>query len=239
MTEPYRDAQPHGPIREVFPNVFVVTGDHRMQRGVTIPRNMIIVRVGSELILVNSIRLSPAGEAALEALGKPAHLLCIGPAHGVDDAWTVNRFKLARWVVPGASDRGLPVDHALTTDATLPIPGATLFAFETTLPDSPERALVLPQNDGILVTCDSVQNWTPATLAACSFGARLILRLNGFGGPAQIGVFWRKRQNVARSDFQRLLALPFRHLLAGHGEALLNSAHADLAADVARVYPSV
>ena len=62
-------ALPHGPIAELFRNVFVVTGSFRIFPGLTIARNMTMVRHGDELTLVNSVRLSPHGEAELAKLG--------------------------------------------------------------------------------------------------------------------------------------------------------------------------
>ena len=56
---------PHGPVEQIADDVFMVRGSIRMNPVVRITRNMAIVRNGSELTLVNPIRLSPAGEAEL------------------------------------------------------------------------------------------------------------------------------------------------------------------------------
>ena len=58
-------ALPHGPIREVFPGIFFVTGGFGFGPGLRITRNMTILRQGGDLVVVNSVRLSPEGEAEL------------------------------------------------------------------------------------------------------------------------------------------------------------------------------
>jgi hypothetical protein len=60
---------PHDPLVELVPDVFFVHGSMRMGPGMLINRNMAVVRHGTEVTLVNPIRLSPEGEAELEALG--------------------------------------------------------------------------------------------------------------------------------------------------------------------------
>jgi hypothetical protein len=63
----------------------------------------------------------------------------------------------------------------------------------------------------------------------------------GFGGEARIGPGWRrvcepKDGGGFRSDFERLLALPFRHLVPAHGHPLRDTAKDALATRVAEAY---
>jgi hypothetical protein len=76
---------PHGPITEVFPDVFVVRGTIRFMPLLAIARNMTIVRDGDELTVINSVRLSAAGEAELRRLGAIKRLVRLGNFHGMDD----------------------------------------------------------------------------------------------------------------------------------------------------------
>jgi hypothetical protein len=99
-------ALPHGPITEAFPDVFVVRGTFGFAPGLSIPRSMMVIRQGDELTLVNSIRLSAEGEAALEALGRVAHVVRIGAFHDADDPWMMHRFRPALWAPPGTRHRG-------------------------------------------------------------------------------------------------------------------------------------
>jgi hypothetical protein len=68
-----------------------------------------------------------------------------------------------------------------------------------------------------------------------------MMRAMGFGGTARIGPGWRKRcepkeNGGLRSDFARLLALPFSHLLPSHGHPLRDSAKESLAERVKEIY---
>ena len=76
----FTPAWPHGDIQEIFPNVFFVTGTNKIQHegaNIQTSRNMVIVRNGSELTLINSVRLTDEGLEKLNQLlqGKPIDLL--------------------------------------------------------------------------------------------------------------------------------------------------------------------
>src|ERR1700722_12761296 len=101
-------AQAHGPVTEVFPDLFQVTGSFAFARLLSITRNMTIVRQGGELVVLNSVRLDPAGEAALEKLGKVTHVVRVGAFHGYDDAYYADRFQATLWGPPG-TDHGAGV----------------------------------------------------------------------------------------------------------------------------------
>lgn len=217
-------AMPHGPLVEAFPDVFVVQGGYRFGPGMWITRNMVVVRQRDELTLINSVRLTPRGEAELEALGRVRHVLRIGAAHGLDDPYYVERYRPLLWAPPGTQHRaGLTADRALVPGAA-PLEGATVFAFARAR--RPEVAIVLPRDGGVLVTCDSYQHWT--TFEGCSLIGAALLRVMGFG-PTMVGGPWAKMMGPAvREDFDALEALPFAHLIPGHGSVLREHAKAGL-----------
>lgn len=220
----FRPAEPHGRLVEVFPDVFMVTGGYSFAPGVRISRNMVVVRQGRDLTLVNSVRLSPSGEAELEALGTPRHVVRIGFAHGADDAWMVHRFGVTSWAPAGMAAVG---GHSATEElkeGSCPVEGASVFSF--THGKSPEAALLLG-GTGALVTCDSFQNWT--NFDDCSLLGGLMLRAMGFG-PTLIGGPWARLMGPGiRRDFDRLSEVEFAHLLSGHGTVLRDTAKAGLA----------
>lgn len=121
-------------------------------------------------------------------------------------------------------------------DAVLFVLDLRLFRFELT--KTPEVALLLERHGGLLITCDSVQHWAPSPLM--SVAASLATRVLGFRHPAQIGPPWRKRQTPEggslRPDFERLAALPFRHLVWGHGGVARERAAEWLLASVEREF---
>ncbi|WP_114287969.1 hypothetical protein [Candidatus Halocynthiibacter alkanivorans] len=78
---------PHGPLEEVFPDVFVVKGQIRIEANQIheFSRNMTVIRDGGALTLINTIRLDDAGLDALDALGLVRHIVKLGAYHGRDD----------------------------------------------------------------------------------------------------------------------------------------------------------
>jgi hypothetical protein len=128
-------------------------------------------------------------------------------------------------------------DRELVVGGTTPIAGATLFSFDSSR--TPEMAMLVPRHGGILFTCDSVQNWE--TAAGCSFLGRVMARAMGFRGRACIGPGWRKQSEPKTNggfapEFQKMLALDFKHALGGHGSPMKDTAREDLRASVRKLY---
>ncbi len=228
----YPAAAPHGSFEEVFPNVFVVEGVFAMSKLVRIQRNMTVIRDGDELTLVNGIRLTPEGEKKLEALGTVKHMVRIGAFHGVDEPYLKERYAPTFWAQEGQRGK-LKADEVLAEGRT-PIE-ASFFEFEKAR--HKEGALILPQDDGILLTCDSVQNIQ--STRGCSFAAKMFVHVAGMLRPANIGGPWRKEMtpkgNSLQPDFERLLGLPFRHLISGHGD-VNHTVKEDLQKTIQHVY---
>lgn len=221
---------PHGSLEEVFPDVFVVRSSFRPGVGFVFERNMIVLRQGRELVILNSARLSDDGEAELGKLGKVTHVVRVAAFHGADDAYFVERFGATLWGAPGTKHAVPGKD--LLPDAH-PFTSASVFRFEHG--NAPEVAILLPVDGGALVTGDSYQNWT--TFEHCSWLARRIMPRMGFG-PTMIGKPWLKTMGPGvRKDFARLVELPFRHLIPGHGTVLRDVARDHLPAAVAARFP--
>ncbi len=216
--------QPHGTLEELFPDIFLVRGEMKMGALVAIGRSMIVLREGTSLTLVNSIRLSEAGEKSLCALGEVKHLVRLGGYHGLDDPYYRARFSPTYWS-PVAADKGA---ERLVDGAKGPIARSTIFAFQR--PPRGEGALLIEQSGGnLLITCDSTQTW--ADTRHCSAVGSLMVRAMGFLSPAKIGPIWLKETTGGQPaamwpDFERLLALDFEHLASGHGSLLRGGAKA-------------
>ena len=221
MTD-FRPAEKHGPIEEIFPNVFFVTGGHRFGGPMKITKNMFIVRQGKELVVISTMRLSPEGEAELEKLGTVKHVVRIGGYHGADDPYYVHRFSPTFWSPPKL-DKVAKKDQTLEPGSS-PIDDADVFLFEGG--KFPEAAIILKREGGVLMTADAYQNWT--TTAGCSLPLRVMMPLMGFG-PTVIGKPWLKAQGPGvRPDFDRLAERDFAHLFPGHGTVLKNDAKTGL-----------
>jgi|TARA_B110000438_G_scaffold300029_1_gene351487 hypothetical protein len=92
---------PHGDIEEIGDNIFMLRGSIKMNAIVRISRNMAIVRNGSELSLINPVRMNEKGEKQLEALGKVANIIRLGPFHGMDDSYYVEKYGAHMWAQEG------------------------------------------------------------------------------------------------------------------------------------------
>jgi hypothetical protein len=216
-----QQAQPHGRLTEVFDGVFMITGRFRIGPGIAIPRNMTAVRHGKGIVLLNGIRLTSAGEDELAKLGPVEHVVRLGGHHGSDDGYLAGRFQVPIWGPPGVQHAaGISNTKELSAE-NHPLPdGAQVFVF--THGKRPEAATLLPMAGGVLVTCDSYQNWE--SYAGCTPIAKLILRLNKFG-PTMIGPMWLKSMGPdIVEDLLRLRDVPFRHLISGHGALLKDTA---------------
>lgn len=224
-------ALPHGAIEEVFDDVFMVRGSFDMRPLMRIARNMIIVREGSELTLVNCVRLDERGEAQLRELGEPKHVVRIGAFHGSDVPYYREALGLTYWTQEG--QRGPDPDETLT-ESHLPI-DAQLFEFQGSR--FPEGILRLNVGEGLLVSCDSIQNMVELE---GNLLAKVASKLLGFQHPCHIGKLWRdgmwRGDEALKSEVQRLLELRFDSLLSAHGQPNRGSARADLEATLTRLF---
>lgn len=222
--EQFPPALPHGPLEEVFPDVFFVSGVmETVLQGMDwkFSRNMTVVRDGERLIILNSIRLNEAGLAALDRLGKVTDVIRLGALHGRDDHFYVDRYNANYWTLPVAGpETGVSNSHTLTPE-TLPISDASLFVFESA--QLPEAVIRLARSGGILIACDALQNWHSPD-EYFSSESKELMQTMGFFTPANIGPVWLQAATPAVDDFDRLSQLQFQHVLCGHGEPLKDTA---------------
>jgi hypothetical protein len=216
---------PHGDISEVFPDVFFVSGAMKtvlMGANWHFSRNMTIIRDGGQLTLVNSVRLDDAGLAKLESLGHVANVVKIGSLHGRDDAFYKQRYGATFWALPGMQhEHGLEADKELRAGGEMPFAGCSMFAFRTT--KLPECILRLDREGGVLIACDSLQNWLAPDEFFSDESRNMMTEMNFFQ-PANLGPVWMQVNEPKGEDFAALEALPFRHVLCGHGAPLRDTA---------------
>jgi hypothetical protein len=224
----FADALPHGQLQEVFPNVFFVTGSMRGEFFGSMwqfSRNMVVLREDGSLTVVNSVRLNEDGLRQLDELGKVVNVVRIGDMHGIDDPFYVARYGATFWAMPGMDiQEELKVDKWLTAGGEMPVRDSSFFEFKTT--KLPEGILRIDREGGIMIACDSLQNWVgpdeffdPATVET--------MRGMNFFTRAGIGLAWIHESAPKAEDFVRLKEVPFAHALCGHGEPLLDTAQAE------------
>lgn len=234
------EALPHGDLEEVFPDIFFVTGTSRPTyngQSFQFSRNMTVVREGGALTLINAVRLGEAGLAQLERLGEVTNVARIGAMHGMDDAFYVDRYGAKLWALPGhANEHGLTSDVELVPGGPLPFGSCTLFLYETAR--LPEAVLLLDRGEptgGILISCDSLQNWLEPD-RFFDEGSAQMMRGFGFFAPANVGPGWMRACEPKARDFERIKGLRFRHLLSAHGVPLRDAAYEQLGATFQRLF---
>ena len=237
MNDKLPPALPHGELEEVFPDVFFVTGTMQtvlMDAHWHFSRNMTVVRDGKALTLINAVRLDDKGLAKLDALGRVANVCKIGSLHGQDDAFYKSRYGATFWALPGMQhEHGLTADKELAPGGEMPFAGCSVFVFRTT--KLPECILRIDRAGGILVACDSLQNWV-APDAFFSDESRRMMKEMGFFQAANLGPLWMKVNEPQAQDFVRLRELSFRHALCGHGAPLRDTAKQDYAVTFQRLF---
>ncbi len=218
-------ALPHGPLEEVFPGVFFVSGMMKtrlMDADWQFSRNMTVVRDAGALTLINSVRLDDDGLARLDALGRVTNVVRIGSLHGRDDAFYKARYNATLWALPGMThEHGLQADKELRPGGDMPFAGCSVFEFRATR--LPECILRIDRAGGILVACDSLQNWLEPD-EFFSDQSRQMMTQAGFFQTANLGPVWVKVNEPKAEDFVRLRELSFKHALCGHGAPLRDTA---------------
>lgn len=236
MTYEFPPARGNGPIREVLPDLFFVTGGMRFPGPVPvrISRNMTIVRRGGSLALVNTVRLDDAGLAALDALGKVEHVVRIAGFHGSDDPFYKDRYGATVWAVerqpyargfslaPKPEDVYFRPDHELNAASALPVPGK-LHVFGSCAVG--EALLLLDVHGGVVVAGDVLQNWVAADEHFNLLG-RVASRAMGFLKPCNVGPGWLRQTKPDPAELLAVLDLPFEHVLPSHGLPVIGGARA-------------
>ncbi len=224
-------ALPHGALREVLPGIHFVTGTVRMPGPpVRFSRNMVVIREGERLVLVNSIRLSDAGLAELDALGKVTDVIRLAANHGMDDPFYADRYRARVWALAGQRytagfdtkkrETYFAADVEASVETELPLEGARLYVIHS---EPPEGILFLSRNGGVAIAGDALQHWHEPD-EYFNFLGRVMMRAMGFMKPHNVGPGWLKQCRPPKPDLEGILGLGFEHLLPAHGAPVLGNA---------------
>lgn len=224
MTKKYAPIYPHDPIVEIFENIYLLRGSIKLGFGLSINRNMMILKQGNELTLINAVRMSESELKKLENLGQVRHIIRLGDFHGLDDQFYLDRYQATFWSQSHhVNYPKLIPQQIIQADTQSPIKNSEFFIFEqATCPE----AILFIKDKKLLISTDSIQYWNDWKYF--SFLSKIIIYLMGFRLGLFIGGPWLKRvtpkQGSLKSDFDRLLQLDFQHLISAHGVLLQDSA---------------
>jgi hypothetical protein len=225
----YSPSFAHGNIQEILPNIFLVAGASVFEHeGKVIQKsnNMVIVRNGNELTLINTLRLNQNGLEALDELGKVSNVVRLGAFHDRNDGFYLDRYKAKLWAVRGMVHKNKrQTDFIIGETNIAPFPDASFFRFETT--SQPEAIVHIAREGGILITCDSIKNWTKIDEYFSENTAKEFLE-QGLIKPVSIDKVWLGAMKPKNSDFTRLKKLSFSHLLSAHGQSIIDTASEQL-----------
>ena len=232
----YPPAYPHDPIAKLYPGVYFLHGSIKIGPGVRMNRNMVILQNGSELILINPVRMDEQGLAALDALGTVRHIMRLGDFHGLDDAFFLDRYRCLFWAQSGQETYKQPSPtNEIGPDTVSPFPNSKFFIFQTA--KYPEAALLVKDHK-LLITTDSVQyhpDWS-----YFSGLSKVVFKLLGFKTGINIGPPWIKRVTPKggslKGDFERLVNLDFNAIVAAHGLPLQLDAKKQLQSEIDSVF---
>ncbi len=222
MARPHPPALPHGELEEVFPDVFFVQGSIVLGP-MRFSRNMVVLREGERLVLVNTVRLDERGLESLDALGRVTDVIRLAGFHGCDDPFYKERYGCTVHAIKGQTyfagtdpKKGevyFTPDRYLERDDPLPVAGASLYIFDC---EPSEALLRIPVAGGTLIAGDSMQNWA-TTDRYFSLIGKLLMRLLGFIKPLQLGAGWIKQIKPDRGQVRGILELDFENVLPAHG----------------------
>ena len=77
-TRDFPAVQPQDPLVELLPDLFLLRGSINLAPGISISRNMVVLRKQGERTLIGGVRMTTANERHLEQLGKGPNLVSGG-----------------------------------------------------------------------------------------------------------------------------------------------------------------
>ena len=232
----YAPAFPHDEIVEIYPTVYLLHGSIKMGPGLKLNRNMVILKDGEQLTLINPVRMNDSGMKALDNMGKVKNIIRLGDFHGLDDPYYLNLYDCDFWCQSGQAT--YPCHHQtvkINKNTNGPVSNSEFFIFKTS--KYPEAALLLKKYK-LLITTDAIQYYTDWSYT--SFITKIVFKILGFKMGLNIGKPWLKRvtpkgKSLER-DFIELLELDFDSLIAAHGTLVRSGVKKQLVNEMKHVF---
>lgn len=223
---------PHGPIRQIAENLWIVTGT--LPHG-PLPRNMVIHRLASGGLLLHSvIALDDRGMAELESLGRIEAMIVPNALHRLDAGAYKRRYPNVRVLAPEASrtavEAVVPVDAAVEAAAhthgiqAIPIAGIKQIELCYALDCGGQKALLFT---------DALMNMR--RLPGLSGLMMRLLGSTGFFGMTRIGRWYLLKNRAEFKDWLVRQADGTSIVLVGHGDPVTENAPEKLREAAARL----
>lgn len=213
---------PHQTITQNFENIYSLTGSMQLFGIFKYSRNMVILKEGNKLCLVNPVRLNEAEEEKLLNMGTIYSVLKLGRLHSVDVPYYMEKFSPKLWTSSKDSfvqSRNYNIDIDLEKNNSLPFMNMQIYSFKTSKEN--EAVAFLPQNNGILLSCDALVNMKKVDPMA-NWLVRTLSKL--LPEPTYIGPNWYKAMKPLRRDFHKVLEFKFDKMIPAHGSVLKDNA---------------
>jgi len=112
------------------------------------------------------------------------------------------------------------------------IKNSHFFMFKNSSPA--EGFIYMNNQEGIIITCDSIKNWVEIDQYFSEDTAKMAIS-QGEITKARISPIWLNATGVHKADFDYLLHLQFKHLISAHGDVLKNTAYEDVKNSVEQI----
>ncbi len=227
---------PHGDITPLAENLWWVKSS---QKGMPLPRNMVVLRLPSgELVLHSVVCLDAARMSALEKLGTPRYMIVPNEGHRTDAPRYKARYPGLTVVGPAGSRK--KIEEVIALDATceevLPGLGIVCHAQDGTKPQGHELAYEVSVGGGdkALVFNDLLGNGPKLT----GFKGA-IFNLLGSGGtlgvPRIVGMMFVGDKKKVRAFLEKLAETPWKVITVSHGDPVTADCSARLREAAARL----
>ncbi len=212
----------HHSIIPISENVYSLMGSMKLFNVFKYSRTMVILKDGNDLCLVNPVRLNHTEEKKLLSMGKIHSILKLGRLHSVDLPYYMDKFSPKLWASSKDSflekyNYRINIDLELT--ASIPFLDMQIYSFKTSKEN--EAVAYLPQESGIILSCDALVNMKEIDPMA-NWLVRTLSKI--LPEPTYIGPNWYKAMKPKKEDFEEVLKFKFDKMIPAHGPILKEQA---------------
>jgi hypothetical protein len=220
---------PHGPLREIDPDIHVVEGEIPMPL-LNLPRRMTIIRlVGGDLLIWSAISLEEEEMETIERRGRPAFLVVPSDHHRLDASAWKHRYPALQVVTPPGSRAR--TEKVVEIDSTAPDFGDPQVRMVVVPGTGEEEAALIVRRPGgtTLVLNDLVGNIRHSS----GFGG-WVLRMMGLAGdkaqvPKAVAMTIVESKKALGEQLQAWAAIPdLKRIIVSHGDIIEDAPQAVL-----------